>query len=224
MQYKQISLLFLLIFNGACLFAQETEQTKPPLIFSIKTNPLQYIFREFNLSLEFQKGQNGVEAKVSRVASNPALFLFPFGNYAVYGVGAKGHLMYRRYTKDQIFFVGLGLMYKYWEFGPRELYYVDAEYECALESRYAHALGSKWLMGVKVNLAKGRILTEYFAGMGLRYRWGETTRYAIGGTLSICDMPLNPADTRPYSGEVLGGFYLGVNLGLNIGRSESTIR
>ena len=203
-----------------CCFGTLAAQEKSvPFTWALKTNPLQYLFKEANLSLEGVSGQNSVEWKVASVLPLPAFSRGLIYEMSKRGIGGKTHVMYRRYTKRGILFVGGGLSYKFWTYRNEINYpgeYAGTEIApCRYESRYAHVPGLKVLMGIKAMIFDGKALIEPYLGAGARWRFGKTKVLTGGDGYFDCRRP----DFIPFE-EVESRFvpaiYFGMNCGLKL--------
>ncbi|MEM7037733.1 MAG: hypothetical protein AAF570_12190 [Bacteroidota bacterium] len=192
------------------------QSNEHPQEIALKTNPLQYPNKEFNLSLEFVKGQDAFEATVATQFPIPSYYSSFFRNFAAFGTGAKGHLMYRRYTRSGVLFIGIGLAYKFWQYNRRLISFEEGLDGCSLQSRTAHLPGVKALWGLKARLFERRALVEPYMGVGLRYKMVTVNEHAYSnGWSGGCQPLINQEEQRVLSPNLAPAIYFGVNVGVN---------
>lgn len=205
--------LFIAAING--LSAQSGLSRMQKGQVAIKTNPLQYFYPEYNLSLELGTDElRSLELKMA---------VFPFFNYRktdrknlgdITAEGFSVHLMRRHYKKaNPDLFMAYGLMFKRWDYRDfvRTIEVLGAgERYGILESRSAWVPGVKYLLGKQGSFLQGKGLFEVYAGLSMKLRFESIVWKPEGG---------QPCVNGPcFQGASSNVFLMpGINFGINIG-------
>lgn len=231
-KHRLFLFLFSLLIGLPGLHAQSEPASSEPVsgLLKIKTNPLQYLFRRANISVEVDiMPRTSIELKAESFPGIPSLYTGIVSNFPIFGSGYGGHLMLRRYNAKHHWFISGGLSLKQWSYDSLR-YYPDSfnsdfALRCTAQSETAWVPGIKALGGIQYNLPNAPITIEAYTGFGVKFRISRNDIHLLGPEDLGPNYPdcqgLNPqGDISSNSVNILGSLFLGGNIGFDLMRKK----